>query len=200
MEIEQMVMQKSTEMKAAGVMSEIKNRRSGRAYASTPIKANDVQSLFEAARWAPSSMNEQPWTYLYATNEQPELKEKLISVLNESNRIWASHAPLLILSLYRKNLLRNDLPNGSAKYDLGGANAFLSLQATNLGLNVHQMGGYDRAKAKELLNVPDHYDFGVILAIGYPGDSTSLPEHLQLREAAPRERYIQEEFVKNSIF
>ncbi len=199
MELDQIVMQKSSAISGI-VMEEIKNRRSKRAYAETPIQAEVIHSLFEAARWAPSSMNEQPWTYLYATKDQPELWNTLVSVLNESNKVWASKAPLLILSLYRKNLLRNNLPNGSAKYDLGGANAFLSLQATHHGLNVHQMGGYDRTKAKELLNIPDHYDFGVIMAVGYPGDANELPENLKQREVAPRERFVQEEFVMNKPF
>ena len=182
------------------VLPEIQNRRSRRAYSSTPLESEKIQSLFEAARWAPSSLNEQPWTYIYATKDQPELWNKLLSVLNEGNITWASDAPLLILSLYRKNLLRNNQPNGSAKYDLGGANAFLSLQATSLGLNVHQMGGYDRQKAKDVLNIPDSFDFGVMMAIGYPGDPATLSENLKQREVAPRERYIQQEFAMNKSF
>ena len=154
-------MQKSTEFELE-VLPEIQNRRSRRAYSSTPLESEKIQSLFEAARWAPSSLNEQPWTYIYATKDQPELWNKLLSVLNEGNITWASDAPLLVLSLYRKNLLRNNQPNGSAKYDLGGANAFLSLQATSLGLNVHQMGGYNRQKAKDVLNIKNH---GLSLAV-----------------------------------
>ena len=192
-------MQKSTEFELE-VLPEIQNRRSRRAYSSTPLESEKIQSLFEAARWAPSSLNEQPWVYIYATKDQPELWNKLLSVLNEGNITWASDAPLLILSLYRKNLLRNNQPNGSAKYDLGGANAFLSLQATSLGLNVHQMGGYDRQKAKDVLNIPDSFDFGVMMAIGYPGDPATLSENLKQREVAPRERYIQQEFAMNKSF
>lgn len=199
METQQTTMQKSTEFELE-VLPEIQNRRSRRAYSSTPLESEKIQSLFEAARWAPSSLNEQPWTYIYATKDQPELWNKLLSVLNEGNITWASDAPLLILSLYRKNLLRNNQPNGSAKYDLGGANAFLSLQATSLGLNVHQMGGYDRQKAKDVLNIPDSFDFGVMMAIGYPGDPATLSENLKQREVAPRERYIQQEFAMNKSF
>ena len=175
-------------------------RKSRRAYANKKIEPEKIQSLFEAARWAPSSMNEQPWTYIYATKDQPELWDKLFSTLNDGNKTWAGNASLLILSLARKNHIRNDQPNGSAKYDLGGANAFLSLQATHLGLNVHQMGGYDRAKAKEILHISDAYDFGVMMAIGYPGDAESLPEGLKQREVAPRERYVQQEFAMNKSF
>lgn len=199
METQQTTMQKSTEFELE-VLPEIQNRRSRRAYSSTPLESEKIQSLFEAARWAPSSLNEQPWTYIYATKDQPELWNKLLSVLNEGNITWASDAPLLVLSLYRKNLLRNNQPNGSAKYDLGGANAFLSLQATSLGLNVHQMGGYDRHKAKDVLNIPDSFDFGVMMAIGYPGDPATLSENLKQREVAPRERYVVQEFAMNKSF
>ena len=192
-------MQKSTQIEAQ-VITEIQQRKSRRAYADNSIEPEKIQSLFEAARWAPSSMNEQPWTYIYATKDQPELWDKLFSTLNDSNKIWAVNASLLILSLARKNFFRNDQPNVSAKYDLGGANAFLSLQATHLGLNVHQMGGYDRDKAKVVLNISDAYEFGALMAIGYPGDIESLPEGLKQREVAPRERYVQQEFVMNKSF
>jgi len=192
-------MLKSTEFEAP-VLELIRKRRSKRAYSARKISDEVIQALFEAARWAPSSVNEQPWTYVYATKDQPELWSKLFDTLNDSNKVWAQHAQLLILSLAKKNFSRNDRPNGSAKYDLGGANAFLTLQATELGLNVHQMGGYDPQKAKSNLNIPDSYDLGVILAIGYPGDPNELPEHLKLRELAPRERIVREEFALNRPF
>lgn len=192
-------MQTSTDFETP-VLETIQNRRSRRAYLDRPIEQEKIQSLFEAARWAPSSVNEQPWTYIYATKDQTKLWEKLFSTLNENNKTWAKNAPLLILSLARKNFIRNDQPNGSAKYDLGGANAFLSLQATSLGLNVHQMGGYDRQKAKDVLNIPDSFDFGVMMAIGYPGDPATLSENLKQREVAPRERYVVQEFAMNKSF
>ena len=192
-------MQTSTEFESP-VLETIQNRRSRRAYLDKPIEQEKIQSLFEAARWAPSSVNEQPWIYIYATRDQYELYSKIFDSLNESNKIWAQRAPLLILSLARKNFIKDDKPNGSAKYDLGGANAFLSLQATHLGLNVHQMGGYDREKAKQNLNISDAYDLGVVMAIGYPGDPEMLAENLKQRELAPRLRYLQEEFVMNKPF
>ncbi len=192
-------MQKSILIEAP-VITEIQERRSRRAYSDTPVEQEKIASLFEAARWAPSSNNEQPWTYIYATKDQTELWYKLLHVLNPSNQVWAVNAQLLILSMARKNFIRNDQPNSSAKYDLGGANAFLSLQATQLGLNVHQMGGYDRMKAKEVLNIPDTFEFGVMMAIGYLGDIEMLSENLKQRELAPRERYVQSEFVMNKSF
>ncbi|MFZ5999129.1 MAG: nitroreductase family protein [Bacteroidota bacterium] len=192
-------MNTSTEIEAP-VIKEISERRSRRAYSAQAVSAQTIHSLFEAARWAPSSVNEQPWIYVYATKDQPELWNKLFEPLNDTNKVWAKDAPLLVLSLSRKTFTRNGRFNGSAQYDLGAANAFLSLQATALGLNVHQIGGYDRQKAVELLNVPDTFEPGVVLAIGYPGDPELLPEPLKQRELSPRERQRRESFVKNSSF
>lgn len=182
------------------VLDIISARRSKRAYSDAPVSSAIIQSLFEAARWAPSSMNEQPWVYVYATPDQPELRDKILESLNESNKIWARFAPLLVVSLARKTLIRNGAPNGSARYDVGAANALLSLQATHHGLNVHQMGGYNRQTLIENLNIPESHEPVVIMAIGYPGDADALPDQLKAREVAPRERYTQEFFVQNSGF
>jgi nitroreductase len=192
-------MQKSAEFESP-ILEVIQMRRSSRAYADRPVERDKINSLFEAARWAPSSVNEQPWLYLYATKDQHDLWTRIYETLTPGNKVWAGNAPLLILSLARKNFLRNEMPNLSARYDLGGANAILSIQAAHLGLNVHQMGGFDATKAKENLNIPDRYESVVILAIGYPGDAQLLPEHLKARELAPRERYLRHEFVMNSAF
>ena len=182
------------------VNSLIEQRRSKRSFLNKPVEQEKIRSLFEAARWAPSSMNEQPWSYLYATKDQGELWNKLFDTLMEGNKIWVKDAPLLVLSLARKSFERNDRTNTTAKYDLGGANAFLSLQATEMGLNVHQMGGFDAQKVRLDFNVPDHYEIGVIMAIGYPGDPEQLPENLKQREVAPRRRKPQDEFVMNEVF
>ena len=192
-------MQKSNQFEYP-VTDLIEQRRSRRAYSSQPIEPEKIYSLFEAARWAPSSMNEQPWAYIYATKAQPELWNKLLDTLNESNRVWAANAPLLLLSMARKTHLRNGSVNAAAKYDVGAANAFLTMQATQFGLNVHQMGGYDRQKAIETLNIPESYEPMVVMAIGYLGDVENLSENLKQREVAPRERYTQEFFVMNQPF
>ncbi len=192
-------MKKSTEVEFQ-INSLIEQRSSKRAYSSRAIEPQKIQSLFEAARWAPSANNEQPWVYIFATKDQMELWGKLFDTLVEGNRIWAERAPLLVLSLVRKHFVRNGNPNGSAKYDLGAANAFLSLQATHLDLNVHQMGGFDREKAKVDLNIPDTHEPAVMMAIGYPGEPSLLPENLKIRELSPRERYTQEAFVMNKSF
>jgi nitroreductase len=192
-------MQKSAEFDPT-ILEVIQARRSRRAYSNQPVEAEKINALFEAARWAPSSVNEQPWLYLYATKDQTELWHKIFDALNEGNKVWAQNAPLLIVSLVRKNFIRNDIPNQSARYDLGAANAFLSLQAAHMGLNVHQMAGFNGLGLKENLNIPDMYEPVVILAIGYAGDVQMLPDHLKARELAPRERYLRQEFVRNKIF
>src|SRR5687768_15306077 len=103
-------MQKSSEFESP-IIEVIRNRRSRRAYADQPVEKEKIASLFEAARWAPSSVNEQPWIYLYATREQPNLWNKIFSTLTEGNRIWVKQVPLLIASFVRKNFVRNDRPN-----------------------------------------------------------------------------------------
>ena len=171
-----------------------------RSFSPRLIEPERISSLFEATRWAPSSTNEQPWLYIYATRDQDELWNKLFGCLNEGNKIWAKDAPLLILSLARKNFTRFSGVNSYAMYDLGGANSFLSLQAVELGLQVRQMAGFHLERTIKQLNIPDHYEVGVFIAVGYPGDPQTLPENLKMRELAPRERIRQQEFVMNRTF
>ncbi|HTE34558.1 MAG TPA: nitroreductase family protein [Chryseolinea sp.] len=178
----------------------IKNRKSTRSFSSQPIEPERISSLFEATRWAPSSTNEQPWVYMYATHDQHELWDKLFACLNDGNKLWAKNAPLLILSLARRNFSRFSGANAYAMYDLGGANSFLSLQAVELGLQVRQMAGFSRERAIQTLNIPDAFDIGVFIAVGYPGDPQTLPDNLKQRELAPRERFLQHEFVMNRTF
>ncbi|HET9486346.1 MAG TPA: nitroreductase family protein [Chryseosolibacter sp.] len=192
-------MQKSADF-GSPVLDVIKKRRSRRAYAEKMVEPEKIRSLFEAARWAPSSLNEQPWFYIYATKDQTDLWNKIFDSLKEANKVWARNAPLLILSLARKNFIRVDAPNPSARYDLGAANAFLSLQAAHFGLNVHQIAGFDSQTAIRNLAVPERYEPVIVMAIGYPGDAEGLPENLKVREIAPRERYVEQEFVINRSF
>jgi nitroreductase len=182
------------------VLDLIKKRRSIRAFSDAPISADKIFSLFEATRWAPSSSNEQPWVYIYATRDQAELWNKMFDCFNEGNKIWVKDAPLLILSLARKEFTHYGNANAHAMYDLGGANSFLSLQAVEMGLQVRQMAGFNHLKAIENFNIPGIYDVGVFMAVGYPGDPGNLPEKLKLRELAPRERFLQQEFVLNRTF
>lgn len=192
-------MQASSEFEA-DIVDVIKHRRSRRAFLNKAVEPEKIKSLFEAARWAPSSVNEQPWMYIYATKEQSELWSKIFEALNDSNKVWVREAPLLIASMVRKFFSRNNQPNSSAYYDLGAANALLGIQATALDLNVHQMGGYNHEVLRRNLNVPDSYELGVVMAVGYLGKPEQLADHLKEREVSPRLRYVQNEFVKNSAF
>ncbi len=191
-------MQKSAEFDSP-ILEVIRKRRSRRAYSDKMVESEKIQSLFEAARWAPSSLNEQPWFYVYATRGQA-LWDSIFETLRDGNKIWAKNAPLLICSLVRKNYTRFDGPNPAAGYDLGAANAFLSLQAAHLDLNVRQMAGFDQRQLVQNLRIPARYEPFIVMAIGYEGDVQSLPEKLKLRETEPRERFVQEEFVMNRAF
>jgi len=182
------------------ILDLIKNRKSTRWFSPKPIEPERLSSLFEATRWAPSSTNEQPWMYMYATRDQTELWDKFFACLNEGNKIWAKDAPLLVLSLARKNFSRYKSANEYSMYDLGGANSFLSLQAVELGLQVRQVAGFNREQAVEVLRIPETYQPGVFIVVGYPGDPQTIPEHLKPRELAPRERFLQREFVINGTF
>lgn len=193
-------MQKSNQVEHP-ILDLIRNRKSSRSFSSQSIEPALINSLFEATRWAPSSTNEQPWLYIYATREQPQLWNKLFECLNPGNKIWAKDAPLLILSLARKNFSRYPGANAHAMYDLGGANSFLSLQAVEFGLQVRQVAGFNVQQVVEQIKIPtDIYEIGVFIAIGYPGDPQTLPENLKVREQAPRERFLQQEFVMNKTF
>ena len=172
----------------------IRDRWSPRAFASKSIEPAVLASLFEAARWAPSSNNEQPWAYLVATKDDTENFAKTLRVLVEFNAAWAKEAPVLMIAVSRLNF-QNGTPNRNAFYDTGAATALLSVEATARGLAVHQMAGFDHAKAKKVFEIPDDCEPIAAIAIGYPGDPNSLPEKLRDREVAPRTRKPLSEFV-----
>lgn len=184
----------------APVMDVVRMRKSSRAFADKPVEEEIIRSLFEAARWAPSSRNEQPWKYIYATSSQTDLWERIFHSLTEGNKIWVRHAPLLIVSMMRKNFTRDGALNPTAAYDLGAANAFLTLQATSMGLNVRQMAGFYPDKIKDALRIPNEYEVIAVMAVGYATHPGKLPAELQQRENAPRTRYRQPAFVMNHIF
>ena len=177
------------------ILEVIKERRSIRAFSDKPVEEEKISALFEAARWAPSAMNEQPWQYIYAGKEDKALFNSIAESLMPGNRIWASNAPLLIVSMARKTFMDNGSHNGSAAHDTGMANYALSLQATQMGLYTHMMGGFDHSQLKENLNLTDDLQPIVIIAVGYPGDANVLPEALKQRENAKRSRKEHNEFV-----
>ena len=173
----------------------IKRRWSPRAFSAQAVEREKLLSLLEAARWAASCFNEQPWSFIVATKESEEEYERLLGCLVESNARWARQAPVLMLSVAKLNFERNAKPNRHAFHDVGQAAASLTLQATALGLVVHQMAGFDVAKAREQFNIPEGYEPVAAIAVGYQGDAGSLPEDLREKEVAPRTRRPLESFV-----
>jgi nitroreductase len=173
----------------------IAKRWSPYAFADRPVSNDDLRSLFEAARWAASSYNEQPWSYIVATRQDPTQFERLLSCLVEGNQVWAKAAPVLAIGCTRLRFNLTGQPNAAAVHDLGLASATLSLEATARGLLVHQMIGIVPAKVSALYAVPDGVQPTTGLAIGYAADPNTLPENLRLRDLAPRTRKPLSEFV-----
>jgi nitroreductase len=172
----------------AAVMPSVANRWSPRAFAPTAVKKADLKSLLEAARWAASAYNEQPWRYIVATRDNAAEFDKLLGVLVEANQAWAKNAQVLMLSLAKKTYTYNGSPNRHAWHDVGMADAQLSLQASSLGLATHWMAGFSAQKAVEAYNIPDDFEPVAAVAIGYEGDPETLPEAARKAELAPRER------------
>jgi len=173
----------------------IRRRWSPRAFSERPVEPDKLRSVLEAARWAPSSRNEQPWAFLVAPREDPESYERLFGVLMEMNRAWAQKAPVLILTLAHTQLTKDGTPNRHGFYDAGQATSNLLLQATSLGLVTHQMGGFDVEAARQRFHVPSGWEPVSVMALGYPGEVESLPEALREREMEKRRRKPLEEFV-----
>lgn len=178
----------------------IQNRWSPRAFDNRPVEDEKLAALFNAASWAPSAMNEQPWRFVYATKENPEAYGKLLSCLVEANQVWAKEAPVLILTIAKTNYSNNGGPNAYAWHDTGLATAKMALQATELGLHLHIMGGYSADKAREVLGIPEGYEPVSMIALGYLGDASQLPDHLRAREGAPRNRKPLQELVINGTW
>lgn len=166
----------------------IKRRWSPRAFSDRPVEPGTLRSLLEAARWAPSSNNEQPWNFIVATKDNQAEFSRLLSCLVEGNSLWAQHAPVLMVSVARMSFEDDGKPNRHAFHDVGQAVANLIVQATALGLMAHQMAGFHPDKVRELYGVPKEFEPVAAMALGYPGDPQSLPERLRTRELAPRER------------
>ena len=163
-------------------------RWSPRAFAERPVEPEALRSLFEAARWAPSCNNEQPWRFVVATHDDRTTYDRLLACLAEGNRKWAYRAPVLILSVAHMNFEDDGRPNRHAFHDTGMAAEHLALQATALGLAAHQMAGFDIKKARTDLKIPSGYEPVAMIAVGYPGDPNLLPDYLKQRELNPRER------------
>jgi nitroreductase len=164
-------------------------------FAPRPLPASDLRSLFEAARWAPSSYNEQPWRYLVAVREDEKAFADLLSCLADANQTWARHASVLAIGVVALNFTRNGKPNRVALHDLGLAAGNLTLEATRRGLVVHQMAGILPERVRELYDVPEGFEPATGLAIGYAADPAKLDEETRKRDTTPRSRRPQDEFV-----
>ena len=166
----------------------LRTRWSPRAFSPQPVPPGILRILFEAARWAPSSTNEQPWRFIVATKDDAETHARLLSTLAETNQFWAKHAPVLGIAVSQLAFSRTGQLNRTAFYDTGAAMADLTFEATARGLFVHQMAGFDPHKAIELFHIPTGFEPIAAFVIGYPGDAQHLPENLREREVAPRTR------------
>ena len=189
-----MVMEKPAETQYP-IHELLRRRWSPRAFSDRRVDPAIMRSLLEAARWAPSSYNEQPWSFIVATKDDPVEFGRLLSCLVEGNIQWAQHAPVLMVSVARLSFEDDGKPNRHAFHDVGLAVANLIVQATALGLVVHQMAGILPDKIRKLYGIPEGYEAVAGIALGYPGDPQSLPEGLRKRELAPRERKPLTEFV-----
>jgi len=170
-------------------------RRTFRAFSEARVELETLHALLEAARWAPSSMNQQPWSFVVATKQNEAEFERLLSCVLEFNVVWAQHAPVLVLSVAKLIFDAEGEPNRHAFHDAGQAMAFLTFQANVCGLNVCQMAGFDVAKARGLFSIPESHEPVVVAAIGYPGDGASLPEKLRKKQSAPQTRRPLRDFV-----
>jgi nitroreductase len=141
----------------------------------------------EAARWTPSSMNEQPWSFIVATKANRPDFDRLLGCLLEFNVQWAQHAPVLLLSVAKLTFASGEL-NRHAFHDVGQAIANLTFQATVSGLVVHQIAGFGVEKARGEFSIPQDYEPVAAVAVGYPGNSAELPEKLRKKDASPRKR------------
>jgi nitroreductase len=177
-------------------IEEILERRwSPRAFSDRIVEREKLQSLFEAARWAASSFNEQPWSFIVATKEKPDEYAALLSCLTEKNQQWARLAPVLMVSVAKLKFEKNGKPNRHAFHDVGMAVSNLIVQATALGMYVHQMAGFSVDKVREIYGVPEGFEPLAAIAVGYPDDPNVLPEPFREQEVGPRQRKPIDSFV-----
>ncbi len=165
------------------------------SFSEKPIKEKDLLCLFEAASWAASSMNEQPWEYLYAFKGTPAF-EKMWNCLLEGNKTWSKNASVMIISLAKKNLSRNNQPNRHAMYDTGAANTNLILQAASSDIYGHQIGGFDMEKTKTDFAINNEYEIACFICLGYLDSPDKLEEKHKIRETSQRKRKHIDEFAK----
>lgn len=171
-----------------GVLPVFHQRWSPRAFADRAVNAADLHKVFEAARWAASSYNEQPWRFLVGSRGSSAY-QKIFDSLGAFNQAWAAKAPVLILGVAKTTFSHNNAPNRVALYDLGAATSYLTLQAAALGLGTHQMAGFDPEAARKAFGIPEEYTPGAVIALGYQGEPAALAnDQLIAHEIEPRAR------------
>jgi nitroreductase len=171
-----------------GVLPLFHERWSPRAFENRDVSKTELAKVFEAARWAPSSGNSQPWRFLVGTRHSAAHK-KIHEALVDFNKEWAGNAPVLILGTTLAVNPKTGKPNAYALFDLGAASSYLTLQAASQGLVTHQMAGFSHDAARKLLEIPEEYALGSVIALGYQGEPAALPNPTLIeRELAPRER------------
>ena len=171
-----------------GVLPAILHRWSPRSYADKAVPSETLAKIFEAARWSASSSNEQPWRFLVGLKGDATY-EKIFSTLVPFNQAWAGKAPVLILGVASTKSSRDGADNPYALYDLGAAVSLLTIQATELGVSAHSMGGFDHAAALAAFEIPAGYVAGAVTSLGYQGEPADLGhEKMIAMEEAPRER------------
>ena len=174
----------------------IKNRWSPRTFKEYAVTDEMIFLLFDAARRAPSSRNEQPWQYFYAKKQDESAFNRLFDCLTDGNKMWAQSAQVLMVSVIKKNFDYKNLPNGKALHDVGAANISLAIQAAEMGLQAHQMGGFDKEKATVLLQLDkENFEPVTMIAIGFPANEQDFSEEDKKRLAQHHSRKEQKEFV-----
>lgn len=176
------------------VLDLIKNRWSPRSFSDKVISEKDLHTILEAAGWAASANNEQPWQYYYASKGNEGFAQ-IAETLAAGNKPWAQHAAILIVAVARKTYEANQAENVTALHDLGMANAHLLLQASALNIYSHMMGGFDKAKISKTLDLTDNQLPVAVIALGYLDEAEKLDEPFKSRELAPRVRKPLSEFV-----
>ena len=166
-------------------------RWSPRSLSGEPLSEQELLTLFEAARWAPSTYNEQEWRFLYARRDTPHWRA-FFDLLMPGNQAWCQRAAVLVVVLARKTFTRNGKPNPVHLFDSGSAWENFALQATAMGLVAHGMAGFDFEKARSALNVPDEFAVAAMLALGRPGNPDDLPPELRAAEVISSRRPIRE--------
>ncbi|MCW8886770.1 MAG: nitroreductase family protein [Motiliproteus sp.] len=156
-------------------------RWSPRAFTGEAIREDQLMSLFEAARWAPSCFNEQPWRFLYAQRDSSDW-QLFLDLLMEGNQAWAENSSALIVVLSKKSFSHNGKPNGTHSFDCGAAWQNIALQAALMGLATHGMAGIHYQRIADELNVPDDFNVEMMIAVGVPASADTLEESLRERE------------------